>query len=258
MDFTVSSPKSQPGIKTALVRNDKIKDPDLLLEWAQEELSKRQRPVIEYTMNILDLSEARVSDFEKIGLGEIEVVSDDELDVSGVQVRITEVETNLDNPLDVKVSFTTKPKSIVDLVSDGAEKDILDNKTEWLNSEDVNLDDETTLEDWQDGNEIDGDQIADGTIQEIWFAKITEDQTSGGVQEYKVILLDPSDKSETSNEWSNCYVVNDAADSLSVNDLVTVAIPSEDDFENGEKPLIISGEGTGTEAHWSFVHNDGE
>lgn len=87
--------------------------------------------------------------------------------------------------------------------------------------------------------------------QTVWLAQVETDQTSGGVQMYRVRLLSAVDKSLTSSYLDNCYVADDNADPLVTGQRVAVVAPSAAGVSVGQHGFIVGrfGPDTAMPAH---------
>jgi len=246
--FTTGPAISLPGTKIAILRNEKISDPDALLVWAEERLAELERAEVSYAIDAGDLGAAKSdpSGFDSLALGEIIHVIDDELGFDA-QVRLTTFERDLKNPVDIRVGLELKKRTIAEEIAKQSEdlEDQANDLTDWLGGGDVYLDDDqtATLDDWVYGDStyIDGDEIKDGSIQHVHLARVTEVESGTSPQAYTCELLAPTvSRTPQGVYYTGCMVSDNDAEALALNANVMLAVPSGVEAISGKKALILS------------------
>ena len=151
------------------VKDPSITHPDTLLAWATLKLAELKDPVISYTVDVVDLSESSIAEFqiESLQLGSIVKVIDEDL---GIDVSVSIVEMNhsdLNNPLAMTIELSNRTRDITDVLTEVYDiQQFGQHLATQIGAGQVTVLGGFTVRDWITGGEttIDGANIETGTL----------------------------------------------------------------------------------------------
>ena len=250
--YTVGPPVSRPGLRAMILNNPDISVPADLKSWALSRLATLQFPSVDYEIEAADLARAGNREHEQIVLGEVGHLVDKDLSIN-TTVTLQEIHRSLDNPLDVRLMFRSSQRRLDDRVSELAERmDDYGGPTEYMDPENIPIDDDVTLDDWigPDGT-IDGGYLDPESVDLVTLAEVTDytNTTTETGQTYTVSLLDPATRLPytPARLLTGCQLSEqlDTPSSI-VGDLVVVLRKSDGGESAGAPHLLLLG-GTGDE-----------
>lgn len=272
MTHTIYPARKIAGYREAEIVDERFTSAAALKQRLDREIAERTGPRISIEIDGADIGAVQQAEGERLSLGQKVRLVDDTLGVAELAV-FKELKRDLANPANIELKFETRSPNAADYlarvvrdaetpeppVSVPASRAIFGDESDWPDANKP-----PSLNDWlysgsasdSDGPKFDGDTHKSGSLQHVWPARITADQ-SGETQAYQVELLSPIDKSPSGVTKDNCIVADESADALSVGDYVTVAVQSYGQYALSHKTIIIGGAGA-TAAQWQFVWNEGE
>jgi len=101
------------GVHCGTMQDSSIEDATELLAQAQTALEKTKDPRVEYTLDVIDLSQSALKAlaYEQIYLGSPRRIFDQKLGISTLQ-NVVQIVRSLKNPLDVKITLANIPRNL--------------------------------------------------------------------------------------------------------------------------------------------------
>ena len=156
------------GVYARVFVDKRITHPETLMAWAERLLERLRDPVISYTINMIDLSSQEGMDFDKLRIGSIVTVIDEDL---GINVKLNVVGlTRLDiqkAPHELEVTLASKIVDITDTLTGVYDNQQLSSHAATtVSAGEVIVKGDFTVLDWvTDGTTtISGNSITTGTI----------------------------------------------------------------------------------------------
>ena len=284
MGYTVSAAIDLPGMVSGYFTDGRIRLHETLKARTELELLKLSKPEVSYSLDAADLSRVRISAHETLSLGDqVKVVDEDH--AFAVSTFIVGIDRPLANPAQTKIQFETRWRDVGELIGIIAQAALSPSPPLAIKPENINLGltpaeiiaseaaapedpeiPEHSMVKWtheDDGTQIDGGAIYDGTIQQAFFAEVESSRLvevpdgGGGVREeqrYRVKLLSADDKSDTGIRLDDCIVPDDTAPVIADGTKIQVERQADKDEENEHKALILTGGGGGSVTVVFFAH----
>ena len=156
------------GVYARVFVDKRITHPETLMAWAKRLLERLRDPVISYTINTIDLSSQEGMDFDKLRIGSIVTVIDEDL---GINVKLNVVGLTRPDiqkaPHELEVTLASKIVDITDTLTGVYDNQQLSSHAATtVSAGEVIVKGDFTVLDWVTGGTttISGDSITTGTI----------------------------------------------------------------------------------------------
>ena len=156
------------GVYARVFVDKRITHPETLMAWAERLLERLRDPVISYTINTIDLSSQEGMDFDKLRIGSIVTVIDEDL---GINVKLNVVGLTRPDiqkaPHELEVTLASKIVDITDTLTGVYDNQQLSSHAATtVSAGEVIVKGDFTVLDWVTGGTttISGDSITTGTI----------------------------------------------------------------------------------------------
>lgn len=156
------------GVYARVFVDKRITHPETLMAWAERLLERLRDPVISYTINTIDLSSQEGMDFDKLRIGSVVTVIDEDL---GINVKLNVVGLTRPDiqkaPHELEVTLASKIVDITDTLTGVYDNQQLSSHAATtVSAGEVIVKGDFTVLDWVTGGTttISGDSITTGTI----------------------------------------------------------------------------------------------
>ncbi len=176
----VDSQDQWGGIYVRVFSDKRITHPDTLYDWAVQILQHYKDPIISYSIDAINLSNIPEMEFEKLKLGSLITVIDEDL---GIDVKLNIVLIRYPNldlyPNEISIELATKTRDITDALIEAGVYDtqqLEDSTPTQVSAGQVIVKGDFTVLDWVTSGEttIKGDSITSGTITADQLVKTEE------------------------------------------------------------------------------------
>lgn len=248
--YSTGLPVAMPGVAPAEVIAEQFGNADDLLTWTREQIATARLPRASYRVSLADLEALKRYPARAYTLGRSQHVVDTDRgwDLTEAIVR---VERNLLDPAEVTIDLGNiydRDHPMVDLI----EARVVDDKTSWLDADDVRIQDGVALRDWErpgDPGYMDADKIkglpdaVEAVTHGHHIGRITAGEIVSGRHEYAVEIwaADGSAAVVPAQSESGCIVPDNAIDLIATGTMVWLFVPRDVDREAGAECVVVAG-----------------